>query len=97
MAEFEVVLSSLTDSATSIRAKCDDFRNAANEFKSATDTLTGNGDWDSDAAQMFDANVTEANKWLNTMSDLINEFAAALDTARETYQTADETGAKQFK
>ncbi len=97
MAEFEVVLSSLTDSAASIREKCDQFRTAANEFKSATDQLTGNGDWDSDAAQMFDANVTEANKWLNTMSDLINEFAAALDAAKETYQTADETGAKQFK
>ena len=97
MAEFEVVLSSMTDTAGKVRQYCEDFRTAANELKDATAELTSSAEgWNGEASQIFNENIVQANTWMTEMSALVDEFAAALDKARETYQTADETSAKQF-
>ena len=98
MAEFEVVLSNMSESAGKIREYCENFKTTADELKSATETLTTSADgWSSEASQMFNENIAQAHQWLTQMSELVNEFAAALDKSRETYQSADETSAKQFK
>lgn len=98
MAEFEATLSEMTQSASKIREYCQNFKDTADQLKSATETLTTSADgWSSEASQMFNANIQEAHKWLTQMSDLINEYAQAIDQSRETYQTADETSAKAFK
>ena len=98
MAEFEVVLSNMTESASKIREYCENFRTAADELKSATETLTTSADgWSSEASQIFNENIGQAHQWMTQMSEIVNEFATALDKSREAYQTADETSAKQFK
>lgn len=98
MAEFDVTLSSMTEAAGNIRTYCDEFQSTADELKSATETLTTSSDgWNSEASQIFNENIVEAHRWLTEMANLVNEYAATLDKARDTYETADVTAAKNFQ
>lgn len=98
MAEFTVTLSEMTQSASKVREYCQNFKDAADKLKSATNELTSSSEgWDSEASKVFNENIEQAHKWLTQMSELVNEFAKAIDQSRETYQTTDETSAKLFK
>ena len=98
MAEFQVTLSEMTTASGNVRKYCQDFKDAADQLKSATQTLTTSADgWSSEASQIFNENIVEAHKWLTQMSELVNEFAQAIDQSRDTYRSADETAAKNFK
>ncbi len=98
MAEFKVTLSEMTTASGNVRKYCQDFRDAADQLKNATQTLTTSADgWSSEASQIFNENIVQAHKWLTQMSDLVNQFAEAIDKSRDTYRTTDETAAKNFK
>ncbi|MBQ8088417.1 MAG: PPE domain-containing protein [Clostridia bacterium] len=97
MAEFQVTLSDLTNAASKMRQFIEDFKNAANELNSATQTLTTSADgWDAESSKIFAENIQEANKWMQQMGAVAEQYAATLDKARQTYQEADETSAKNF-
>ena len=98
MAEFDVTLSSMTEAATNIRTYCDDFKSTADELKQATETLTTSSDgWDSEASKIFNENIGEAHRWMSEMAAIIDEYAAMLDKAAQTYQDADQASAKNFR
>lgn len=98
MAEFDVTISSMTDAASNIRTYCEEFKTTADELKQATNTLTTSSDgWDSEASKIFNDNIEEAHRWMSEMSAIVDEYAAMLDKAAETYTDADQASAKNFK
>lgn len=98
MAEFDVTISSMSEAANNIRTYCDDFKSTADELKQATETLTTSSDgWDSEASKIFNENIVEAHRWMSEMGAIIDEYAAMLDKAVETYQSADQASAKNFR
>ena len=91
-------ISEMHESAESIRKYCQDFRDAAVALKASTDNLTQNSEgWQSEASEIFSANITDAKRWLDEMAAVVEEFSAAIDTAGEKYVDTDTQAAQSFK
>lgn len=98
MAQFEVTLSRMTDTANNMRNHCEEYRNAANELKSITENLTGaSGGWDAVTSRKFNDNIAQFHSWMTEMGALVDEYAVAVERARDLYESADLASAKQFR
>ncbi|MBO4886251.1 MAG: WXG100 family type VII secretion target [Clostridia bacterium] len=98
MAEFEVVLSQMSEAAAEVKQHSQEYADAATNLKNLTNELTTSPEkWTSEASQIFNENIAQAHKWMLEMSDLLNEFGDALQKAREAYETADVNSSKFFK
>lgn len=97
MPKFDVTLSSMTEAATNIRNHGEEFKTAADELKTATENLTTSSEgWSSEASQIFNENIAEAHQWMTEMSAIVEEYSQMLEKARDTYENADITSAKNF-
>ncbi|MBQ4089712.1 MAG: WXG100 family type VII secretion target [Clostridia bacterium] len=98
MAEFTVTISSMNEAATSIATQSEEFRTALQELMQATEDLTEKGSgWDDEASVIFREKISELRAWGDTMSQIIDEYSSALNTVADTYVSADEEAAKNFK
>jgi len=98
MANFDVTLSTMTETATNVRTQTENFRTAVEELIAATDELTTSSEgWMSEGSEIFAENAHAMRDWFEQMCGILDEYAAALDQSRDAYQEADETSAKQFK
>lgn len=94
MANFDVTLSALMKAASDIRTQTGEFRDQASQTLQAAQTL-GDG-WEGDSYQEFLTNMQDLQRWMNEMAETMDTYAAALDKAKETYENADATSAKNF-
>lgn len=91
-------ISGIHESANDIRKQCEQFKETAQQLKTATDTLTQSADgWQSEASEIFNANITAAKTWLDEIATVVEEFAAALDVAADSYVETDSQAAQGFK
>lgn len=91
-------ISEMHESAESIRQYCQEFKETANQLKSATDTLTQDSEgWQSEASEIFNANITDAKRWLDEIATVVEEFSAAIDEAGEKYTETDSEAAQGFR
>lgn len=98
MAEFEVVLSQMTEAAGEIKQHSQEYADTATALKNLTNDLTMSPEkWSAESSQIFNDNIEAAHKWMLEMSELLNAFADAVQKARETYETADVNTSKFFK
>lgn len=98
MAEFTVTISSMNEAATNIATQSEEFRTALSELMTAVEDLTAKGaGWDDEASVIFREKIAELRNWGETMSQIIDEYSSALNTAADTYQAADEEAARNFK
>lgn len=94
MAEFEVTLSAVTEAATNISNYTQDFKEQADQTYQAAQTLSEG--WVGDASQTFVENMEQLHSWMNEMAATLDTYTAALNKARETYENADVSAAKNF-
>ena len=94
MAEFDVTLSAVTQSATNISNYTQEFKEQADQTYQAAQTLSEG--WVGDASQTFVENMEQLHTWMNEMAATLDTYSAALNKARETYESADVTAAKNF-
>lgn len=94
MANFDVTLSALTDAAANIKSHTEEFKEQAEQTYQAAQTLSEG--WEGDASQTFVDNMQQLHNWMNQMAEVLNTYSAALDKAKETYETADMNSAKNF-
>ena len=99
MAKIDITsINEMHESAESIRKYCQDFKDAATALKAATDTLTQSSEgWQSEASEIFNANITDAKRWLDEIAAVVDEFSAAIDEAAEKYVETDSQAAQGFK
>lgn len=91
-------ISEMHESAESIRQHCQEFKDAATQLKATTDELTQNSEgWQSEASEIFNANITDAKRWMDEIAAVVDEFAAAIDEAAERYVDTDAQAAQSFK
>lgn len=91
-------ISEMHESADSIRQYCEEFKETAAQLKAATDTLTQDSEgWQSEASEIFNANITDAKRWMDEIAAVVDEFAAAIDEAAEKYVDTDAQAAQGFK
>lgn len=91
-------ISEMHESAGNIRKYCEDFKQTAQQLQQATQTLTESSDgWQSEASQIFRENIDEAKRWMDEMAAVVDEFAAAIDLAGETYTEMDMTASQNFR
>ena len=94
MAEFDVTLSAVTQAATNISNYTQEFKEQADQTYQAAQTLSEG--WVGDASQTFVENMEQLHTWMNEMAATLDTYSAALNKARETYESADVTAAKNF-
>ena len=94
MAEFDVTLSAVTEAATNISNYTQEFKEQADQTYQAAQTLSEG--WVGDASQTFVENMEQLHTWMNEMAATLDTYSAALNKARETYESADVTAAKNF-
>lgn len=94
MASFDVTLSALTKAAADINKSTAEFKQRANETLKAAQTLGES--WEGSSYQEFFNNMQELQKWMDQMGQVIETYSAALDKAKQTYENADTTAAKNF-
>ena len=98
MAEFTVTISSMNEAASTIATQSEEFRTALQELMQATEDLTAKGaGWNDEASVIFKEKIVELKSWGDNMSQIIDEYSSALNTAAETYVSADEEAARNFK
>ena len=98
MAQFDVTLSRMTETANNMRTHCEDYRAAADELKNITENLTSaSGGWDAVSSRKFNENIAQFHGWMTEMGALGDEYAVAVEKARELYENADISAAKQFR
>lgn len=98
MAEFTVTISSMNEAATNIATQSEEFSTALKDLMTAVEDLTAKGaGWDDEASVIFKEKIAELRSWGENMSKIIEDYSAALNTAAETYQAADEEAARNFK
>ena len=91
-------ISEMHESAESIRQYCQEFKDTANELKNATDALTQDSEgWQSEASEIFNANITDAKRWMDEIAAVVDEFSAAIDEAGNKYQETDAQASQSFK
>ena len=91
-------INEMHESATSIREKCENFKQTATQLKAATDARTQDAEgWQSEASEIFNANITDAKRWMDEIAAVVDEFAAAIDEAGEKYVDTDSQAAQGFK
>ena len=93
-AEFDVTLSAMTNAAKNIKNYTVEFKEQANQVYQAAQVLSEA--WVGDASATFVENMGELHKWMTEMAATLDTYSAALDTACETYETADINSAKNF-
>ena len=96
MAEFEVTLSAMNNTASATKNQAEAFRETANALLQATQSLTETG-WDDDASQVFLEKITELKSWCDTMGGIVDTYSQALTKIGDTYSEADQQAANQFK
>lgn len=94
MAEFDVTLSAVTEAATNIGNYTQEFKEQADQTYQAAQTLSEG--WVGDASQTFVENMEQLHTWMNEMAATLDTYSAALNKARETYENADVSAAKNF-
>lgn len=94
MASFDVTLSALTKAAADIRTQSAEFKQRAQETLQAAQTL-GDG-WEGESYQEFINNMQDLQKWMQEMGEVMDTYAASLDKAKETYENADASAARNF-
>ena len=94
MAEFDVTLSAVTEAATNISNYTQEFKEQADQTYQAAQTLSEG--WVGDASQTFVENMEQLHTWMNEMAATLDTYTAALNKARETYENADGSAAKNF-
>ena len=91
-------INEMHESATSIREKCEQFKETANALKAATDALTQDAEgWQSEASEIFNQNITDAKRWLDEIAQVVVEFSTAIDDSAVKYMQTDAEAAKGFK
>ena len=91
-------INEMYESAESIRQYCQEFKDAATALKTATDTLTQVAEgWQSEASEIFNANITDTKRWMDEIAAVVDEFSAAIDEAGEKYVDTDSQAAQGFK
>ena len=91
-------ISEMHESAESIRQYCEEFKNTANQLKAATDQLTQDAEgWQSEASEIFNANITDAKRWMDEIAAVVDEVSAAIDAAGNKYQETDAQASQSFK
>jgi uncharacterized protein YukE len=91
-------INEMHESATSIREKCEQFKETANQLKAATDALTQDAEgWQSEASEIFNANITDAKRWMDEIAQVVVEFSTAIDDSAVKYVQTDAEAAKGFK
>ena len=94
MANFDVTLSAVTEAATNITNYTQEFKEQADQIYQAAQTLSEG--WECDASQTFIDNMEQLHNWMNEMAATLDTYSAALNRARDTYETADVSAAKNF-
>ena len=95
MAEFDVTLSAMTEAATNIGNYTTQFKEQADQTYQAAQKLSEG--WTGDASETFVNNMEQLHNWMNQMAAVLETYSAELNKARETYETADVTAAKNFR
>ena len=95
MAEFDVTLSAMTDAAQNIGNYNHQFKEEASQTYQAARKLSEG--WTGDASATFVSNMEQLNTWMNQMAAVLETYSAQLNKARDTYETADVTAAKNFR
>ncbi len=94
MAEFDTTLSAMTSAAQNISNYTQQFKEQADQTYQAAQRL-GEG-WEGDASQTFAENMEQLHVWMNEMAAVLETYSAQLNKARENYENADVTAAKNF-
>ena len=94
MAEFDVTLSAMTDAASNISTYTQEFKEQAEQTYQAAQKLSEG--WVGDASQTFVDNMEQLRTWMNEMAAVLETYSASLNKARESYENADVTAAKNF-
>lgn len=94
MANFDVTLSALTQAASNIRQQTAEFKEQSQKTYQAAQTLSEG--WEGDSYQEFIDNMEQLHSWMDKMAETLDTYSAALDKAKDTYETADVESAKNF-
>ena len=95
MAEFDVTLSAMSGAAKNISIYTRQFKEEAEETYQAAEKLSEG--WTGDASQTFAENMEKLHGWMKQLGEVIDTYTAHLNKARDTYEDADQTSAKNFR
>ena len=94
MAEFELTLSAMSNAATNIANYTQQFSEQAELVYQAAQTLSET--WTGDASTTWLENMEQLRGWMNQLVEVLETYSAALNKARDDYETADTNAAKNF-
>lgn len=87
-ANFGVTVSEMTSAASKISQAASDFLQTAGQVLAAAENLAGS--WEGDSQVAFAGEQAAANAWYKQMTEIVNTYVDALNTAAQKYQEADE-------
>jgi len=94
MAEFDVTLSAMADAVSNIRNYTEQFKEEADQVYQAAQKLSES--WSGDSSQDFAANMEQLHNWMQQMAETLATYSEALSKARDKYEEADVSAAKNF-
>lgn len=95
MTAFKVVTDELRGAARKIEECLQAYEQANASAKTAADDLAAR--WEGDARNAFVEEQQKAFEWYAKMTALIRTYAAAMEKAAKTYDTADDEAARIIK
>lgn len=91
----EVNISELQSAASNIRQYAEDYANAATTLKAAADELAAT--WEGDSQVAFVAEQERAYEWYKKMAAICEEYAGAMETAANNYESTDAEAASHIR
>jgi hypothetical protein len=92
--DFQVNYAALDAAATDIKGGADNLQKCLDDLENTLNRLRSN--WEGKTQEAYDAAQRQWNQGLEGLKDVLTRTSSAVDSARDNYQSTDQSNAARF-